>query len=51
MNNKQVPPSVAQFIVSERAELLARIAEQAREIEPSSRAICFHGIRYSWRSS
>ena len=33
MNNKRVPPSVAQFVVSERAELLARIAEQAREIE------------------
>ena len=33
MNNKQVPPSVAQFAVKERAELLARIAEQAREIE------------------
>ena len=27
MNNKQVPPSVAQFVVRERAELLARIAE------------------------
>lgn len=33
MNNKRVPPSVAQFAVGERAELLARIAEQAREIE------------------
>ena len=33
MNNKRVPPSVAQFAVSERAELLARIAEQAREID------------------
>lgn len=30
---KRVPPSVAQFAVSERAELLARITEQAREIE------------------
>lgn len=27
MNNKRVPPSVAQFVVKERAELLARIAE------------------------
>ena len=27
MSNKRVPPSVAQFVVIERAELLARIAE------------------------
>ena len=33
MNNKHIPPAVGEFAVGERDQLLARIAEQAREIE------------------
>ena len=33
MSNKRIPPAVGEFAVGERDQLLARIAEQAREIE------------------
>jgi len=33
MTNKHIPPAVGEFAVGERDQLLARIAEQAREIE------------------
>lgn len=36
---KPVPPAVCEFAVSEREQLLARIAEQAREIERLTRTI------------
>lgn len=39
MNNKRVPPSVAQFVVSERAELLARITELEASRRPAIAAL------------
>ena len=44
MTDKKVPPSLAEFAVGERAELLARIEEQAREIAELKKVISNAGL-------